>query len=57
MIKNILSDSVSLSSINFFIKNCRKEDKEELKSTIIKKIDFLMENNMWKYIEDIFEFI
>jgi hypothetical protein len=58
MVRNCGSESVPLSSINFYLKNSRKEEREELKPHILNKISSLIDGpEMWKYIEDIHEYI
>jgi hypothetical protein len=57
LVRNAHSANVSLSSINFYIKNCKREEREELKPHVLAKIDNLIQDNFWKYLEDIFEYI
>jgi len=58
IIRNCLCENITLSNINFYIKNSRKEDREELKSHILTKISNLISSaSLWKYLEDIYEYI
>lgn len=42
LVRNTLEANVSLSSINFYVKNCRREEREELQPHILAKIDLLI---------------
>ena len=55
MVKNIENDDdISLSSVNFYLKNTKKDYRDELKPLVIKKIEKVSQNNFWGKIEDIF---
>jgi hypothetical protein len=57
IIKNIAEEKVNLSSVNFYIKNCRKEQRDELKPYVLKKIEDLLERTFWASVEDIYEYL
>ena len=38
MVKNIENDDISLSSVNFYLKNTKKDFRDELKPLVMKKI-------------------
>ena len=39
MMKNVLQDDVSLSSVNFYLKNTKKDYRDELKSLVMSKMN------------------
>ena len=58
MMKNVLQDDVSLSSVNFYLKNTKKDYRDELKSLVMSKMNNITQSDkFWQKIEDIFEYI
>lgn len=52
-----MDPQVSLVTVNSHLKNSPKEQREELKSQAIAKLDLIIKNGPWKQIEAIIDFI
>jgi len=56
MLKHVADKNVTLSSINFYLKNAKKDHRDEIKSLVMNKIEAISHDNFWSNVEDIFEY-
>lgn len=54
LLRHCLNEKVSLSSINFYLKNSRREEREEVRSVALKKVDELIKTSFWESLEDVY---
>ena len=57
LLKNAESKHVTLSSINFYLKNSKKEQRAELRPIVEAKIAGFGRRQFWANLEDILEFV
>ena len=57
MLKHVEDKDVTLSSINFYLKNTKKDYRDELKPLVMTKVEAIYQNNFWANVEDVFEYL
>lgn len=57
LLKNIANAQVSLSSVNFYLRNASWRQREQLRAAVMQKVQRMMECECWSRGEEISEFL